>query len=91
MPLTDARRVHLRRELEDLLGRGGVLSQPDELLTYESDGLTLFRALADFVVFPQAAEQVAEVVKTVLAVFEQVEQASTAVSEIIARGCWRCR
>ena len=29
-----------------------VLSDPDELLVYESDGLTLFRALADFVVFP---------------------------------------
>jgi glycolate oxidase len=45
------------------VGPGGVLSDPDELLVYESDGLTLFRALADFVVFPTSAEQVAAVVK----------------------------
>jgi glycolate oxidase len=41
-----------------------VLSDPEELLTYESDGLTLFRALADFVVIPTSAEQVASIVKT---------------------------
>jgi glycolate dehydrogenase FAD-linked subunit len=53
----------LRRELEGLLGKGAVLSEPDELLVYESDGLTLFRALADFVVFPTSVEQVSAVVK----------------------------
>jgi glycolate oxidase len=63
MPLADAQKLTLRRELESLLGPGAVLSDPDELLTYESDGLTLFRALADFVVFPRSAEQVAAVVK----------------------------
>ena len=46
------RKSSLRRELEGVVGPGGVLSEPDELLVYESDGLTLFRALADFVVFP---------------------------------------
>ena len=45
------------------MGAGGVLSEPDELLVYESDGLTLFRALADFVVFPTSAEQVSAVVR----------------------------
>ena len=49
--------------MEALLGPGGVLSDPEELLVYESDGLTLFRALADFVVFPRSAEQVAALVK----------------------------
>ena len=49
------RKRALRTELEGILGRGAVLSDPDELLTYESDGLTLFKALADFVVFPQSA------------------------------------
>src|SRR5690242_18730694 len=49
--------------MEALLGAGGVLSDPDELMVYESDGLTLFRALADFVVFPRSAEQVSAVVK----------------------------
>ena len=61
--LTADRTRALRSELEGLLGRGAVLSDRDELLTYESDGLTLFRALADFVVFPQSVEHVAAVVK----------------------------
>src|SRR5215831_1048811 len=53
----------LRQELEAIAGRDGVLSDPDELLVYESDGLTLFRALADFVVFPSTAEHVSALVK----------------------------
>src|SRR4029453_1196285 len=57
------RTSRLRREREGVVGPGGVLSEPDELLVYESDGLTLFRALADFVVFPTSAEQVSAVVK----------------------------
>ena len=61
--LTDARKRGLRGEMEELLGKGAVLSDPEELLVYESDGLTLFRALADFVVFPQTAEQVAALVR----------------------------
>src|SRR6266540_6804054 len=61
--LDPARKKTLRRELEGLLGKGAVLSEPDELLVYESDGLTLFQALADFVVFPTSVEQVAAVVR----------------------------
>jgi glycolate dehydrogenase FAD-linked subunit len=61
--LDPARKPGLRRELEGLLGAGGVLSDPEELLVYESDGLTLFQALADFVVFPTSVEQVAAVVR----------------------------
>src|SRR5438128_2947877 len=61
--LTLDRKSALRRELEAIVGRGGVLSEPDELLVYESDGLTLFRALADFVVFPTSAEHVAALVR----------------------------
>jgi glycolate oxidase len=61
--LAEARKSSLRRELEGLLGRGGVLSDRDELLVYESDGLTLFRALADFVVFPTSADQVSAIVQ----------------------------
>ncbi|HEV8613857.1 MAG TPA: FAD-linked oxidase C-terminal domain-containing protein [Methylomirabilota bacterium] len=53
----------MRQELEAIVGRGGVLSEPDELLVYESDGLTLFRAVADFIVFPRSAEDVAAVVR----------------------------
>src|ERR1700674_5247521 len=61
--LDAARKQALRRELTALLGKGSVLSEPEELLVYESDGLVLFRALADFVVFPTSAEQVSDVVK----------------------------
>src|SRR5438552_18730999 len=57
--LTAGRKPVLRRELEALVGADGVLSEPDELLVYESDGLTLFRALADVVVFPRSTEEVA--------------------------------
>src|SRR5574342_472642 len=58
-----ARKQALRRELTSLLGKGAVLSEPEELLVYESDGLVLCRALADFVVFPTSTEQVSAVVK----------------------------
>ncbi len=61
--MTDARKRSLRRELEAIVGRDGVLSDPEELLVYESDGLTLYRALADFVVFPRSAEDVAAIVR----------------------------
>src|SRR5216683_3205238 len=61
--LDAARKQALRRELEGLLGKGAVLSEPEELLVYESDGLVLFRALADFIVFPTSTEQVSLVVK----------------------------
>jgi glycolate oxidase len=61
--LTASTKQALRQELEAIVGRGAVLSDPDELLVYESDGLTLFRALADFVVFPTSAEHVSEIVK----------------------------
>ncbi len=61
--LTSERKAALRRELEAIVGPGAVLSDPDELLVYESDGLTLFRALADFVVFPTSSGHVASVVK----------------------------
>jgi glycolate oxidase len=61
--LSDVRKRELRRQLEAIVGRGAVLTDPDELLVYESDGLTLFRALADFVVFPTSVEHVSAIVK----------------------------
>src|SRR5262250_1785102 len=61
--LDPGRKAGLRRELESLLGKGAVLSDPEELLVYESDGLTLFQALADFVVVPTSVEQVSAVVR----------------------------
>jgi glycolate oxidase len=61
--LTASNKHALRQELEAIVGLSGVLSDPDELLVYESDGLTLFRALADFVVFPTSVEHVSAIVK----------------------------
>jgi len=61
--LTASGKGEIRRVLEAIVGPGGVLSDPDELMVYESDGLTLFRALADFVVFPTSAEHVSAIVK----------------------------
>jgi glycolate oxidase len=61
--LTTDRKFALRRELAGIVGPAGVLSEPEELLVYESDGLTLFRALADFIVFPTATEHVAAIVR----------------------------
>src|SRR6059036_1156163 len=60
--LTESRKRELQRDLEAIVGPGAVLSDPDELLVYESDGLTLFRALADFVVFPTSADHVSAIV-----------------------------
>src|SRR5258705_8503974 len=61
--LNDYRKRELRRELAAIVGPTAVLSDPDELMVYESDGLTLFRALADFVVFPTSAQHVSAIVK----------------------------
>ena len=84
-PLTDARKLTLRREMEALLGKGAVLSDPEELLVYESDGLTLFRALADFVVFPQAAEHVSALVK--LAQREEMPFVARGAGTGLSGGC----
>ena len=61
--LAEFRKASLRRELESIVGASAVLTDPDELLAYESDGLTMLRALADFVVFPTSAEHVSAVVR----------------------------
>ena len=58
---SDTRR--LRADLEAIVGPGAVVTDPSELLVYESDGLTVFRASADAIVFPTSTEQVAACVK----------------------------
>jgi glycolate oxidase len=83
--LSSQRKSALRRELETVVGAGGVLSDPEELLVYESDGLTLFRALADFVVFPRSAEDVAAVVR--LANREQLPFVARGAGTGLSGGC----
>jgi len=83
--VTDDRKASIREELAGILGADGVLSHPDELLVYESDGLTLFRALADFVVFPRSAEQVSAVVT--LANREQIPFVARGAGTGLSGGC----
>ena len=83
--LTQSKKEALRKEMDALLGPGAVLSDPDDLLVYESDGLTLFRALADFVVFPTSAEQVSALVK--LANREGIPFVARGAGTGLAGGC----
>jgi len=57
-PLSPAFQV----ELEALLGRDGVISEPTELRTYECDGLTGYRVTPALVVLPRSTDEVAAVV-----------------------------
>ncbi len=50
-------------ELVEILGAGAVISAEDELIAYESDGLTGYRVKPLFVVLPSAAEEVSRVVR----------------------------
>ena len=83
--LTPERKRALRRELETIVSAGGVLSDPEELLVYESDGLTLFRALADFVVFPTDVAHVAAIVK--LAARESMPFVARGAGTGLSGGC----
>jgi glycolate oxidase len=51
------------QELEHVVGHAGILRDPDELLTYESDGLARLRAKPGCVVLPDTAEQVQQIVR----------------------------
>ncbi|MFQ5804258.1 MAG: FAD-linked oxidase C-terminal domain-containing protein [Candidatus Methylomirabilales bacterium] len=57
------KKEQIARELAGIVGEDGVIIDPDELLVYETDGLTVFKAKPDIVVLPHLAEQVASVVK----------------------------
>ena len=51
------------QELRAAVGKDGLILHPDELRTYECDGLTNFRVLPDAVVLPSEREQVPLIVK----------------------------
>ncbi len=55
----------LIRDLSDVVGSGGVLSHPEDLMLYEYDGLSVERQ-PDAVVFPTTTLQVSELVKLAL-------------------------
>lgn len=56
-------RERIAKALFKIIGPDGVIADPDELKVYETDGLTIYKALPDFVVLPRTTEQVVEVVK----------------------------
>ena len=55
------------RDLEGLVGAGGVVSTPEGRLTYEADMHTFYRGTPGVVVLPRSAEQVLAVVRRCLA------------------------
>ena len=59
MPLTP----QILEELRSVVGREGLVTAPEELRTYECDGLTAYRAVPGAVVLPRTAEAVQSVVR----------------------------
>jgi len=55
--------VQMIERLKEIVGDRAVLTDPAELIAYESDGLTEFRMPPDAVVLPRSAEQVRAVVR----------------------------
>ena len=50
-------------QLRTLLGPGGIIADPDELVVYECDGFTIPRARPLAVVFPTHTQHVSEILK----------------------------
>lgn len=60
---TEALDVHLERDLLRVVGSDGLITDPDALLVYESDGLTAHRVRPRAVILPRTTEQVAKTVR----------------------------
>ncbi|MDQ3911217.1 MAG: FAD-binding protein [Actinomycetota bacterium] len=57
-------RGQLIRTMESILGPEGVISDREQLRSYECDGLMNYRVIPDLVVLPENAEQVQQIVTT---------------------------
>ncbi|MDX1567857.1 MAG: FAD-linked oxidase C-terminal domain-containing protein [Longimicrobiales bacterium] len=53
----------LRVQIEDVVGGDGLITDPERLIVYESDGLTAYRFLPRAAVFPRSTEEVSRVVR----------------------------
>jgi glycolate oxidase len=53
----------VRREIGEIVGEGGLISEPAQLRTYECDGLTGFRVVPALVVLPASTDEVAAAVR----------------------------
>jgi glycolate oxidase len=56
-------RGQLIRTMQAILGAEGVISEREQLRSYECDGLMNYRAIPELVVLPESAEQVQQLVK----------------------------
>jgi len=63
LPGSHANWSAIAREFEQVVGKRQVVQRREELLVYESDGLTSYRQRPAMVVLPRTTEQVAELVK----------------------------
>ncbi len=54
---------YLVEELRAIVGTPGLITEPEQLHTYECDGLTNFRVMPAVVVLPASSQQVQEVVR----------------------------
>jgi glycolate oxidase len=61
--LSDTETRRLRGAFQAIVGADAVVTDPGDLLVYESDGLTVLRATADVIVFPRSTAEVAACVK----------------------------
>jgi glycolate oxidase len=57
-------RDRLIRTMQSILGPEGVISEREQLRSYECDGLMNYRVIPDLVVLPESAEQVQRIVRT---------------------------
>src|SRR5260370_33918955 len=55
--------ARLLDEIRSIAGARGLLSAPEELHTYECDGLTNFRVMARAVLLPNSTDQVQAIVR----------------------------
>ena len=55
--------ARLVSEFRSIVGDAGLVSGPEQLRTYECDGLTLFRVVPDLVLLPATAEEMQAMVK----------------------------
>jgi glycolate oxidase len=56
-------RERLIETMESILGPEGVISEREQLRSYECDGLMNYRVIPDLVVLPESAEHVQRIVK----------------------------
>ena len=55
--------ARLVSEFRSIVGDAGLVSGPEQLRTYECDGLTLFRVVPDLVLLPATSQEVQAIVK----------------------------